>query len=861
MAAQKRKSVLVEPPAKQRKLDKNSKLVSANKERKLLDAKHLSNKKETLKKEVNKSSTKTNRSATNKSIKRSSVQSVHSKQAQKCSKQASNELTKKSCTSVCVKRTSLKSSARSTKTSVKSSKINHASYLGSTKTSSKTSSGGKGKTNAIKSKTSIESRKQKLKSSTGVKKCSSKLLGSRRSAMPTGTSLKNLNSRTELVKKNSKKERTTKTDKFLRNGNVNLEVQKNTLTKNSDSQNTVWTRAKTKNYKKPCESDGMQRNTRSTGSNSNQSSVKIKQERLLDFRKTKAASLEAMQDLPKLQHSVTCDEHLTRRSLRLQKSSDVPKISLRSRKIKGNASAVKQDSLMKRQLSHIKNEKRKSVKQNMEQNPMKYDECKYKKKKTLNLEKMNSLKEKQYEADPKLTDLVTSQDKLGESNSNLDSSFQESVNEPVNAVSCSVKSTGSGISKEKELIHKNGGKSVKTKRIVLEPPSSKPADQSEDLMKSRKISILELCEEIAGEIESDTVEVKKDSNTERGKEEKDTVVELAQAAILPEEEINQNFQCKRFFPSKKGMPVKCIVNGRHSTTNKNSKWTKIKLTKSNHVNQSIPNSPCIPKLDLLKFSVPEGGQETALETHLPEVQRKLIQSFQVGNSSCEQKGAVCFEGLQAKEAMSCPDPEQLTVQTTKNGLSEAKQMPEPTPDESFNLHLDTSPESTPVKITTNSESAPPPAKQSKKDIVEIKPQVPAPKQLVRTLFTNKTSEAAESRTCLAKTSMSKCDAFFSSEENIQKLREAAKDSDKQLIIDAGQKRFGAISCNICGMLYTASNPEDEAQHLLFHNQFISAVKYVVLLINHHQCGSEEELITSFLSVFNFRYTPYSSFSH
>ncbi|MGH0145151.1 UNVERIFIED_CONTAM: hypothetical protein FKN15_025063 [Acipenser sinensis] len=44
--------------------------------------------------------------------------------------------------------------------------------------------------------------------------------------------------------------------------------------------------------------------------------------------------------------------------------------------------------------------------------------------------------------------------------------------------------------------------------------------------------------------------------------------------------------------------------------------------------------------------------------------------------------------------------------------------------------------------------------------------------------------------------------------------------------DAGQKRFGAISCNMCGMLYSAANPEDEAQHLLFHNQFISAVKYV-----------------------------------
>lgn len=73
---------------------------------------------------------------------------------------------------------------------------------------------------------------------------------------------------------------------------------------------------------------------------------------------------------------------------------------------------------------------------------------------------------------------------------------------------------------------------------------------------------------------------------------------------------------------------------------------------------------------------------------------------------------------------------------------------------------------------------------------------------------------------------SKCSNLPSSEEPIQKLKEAGKDGDKQLITDGGQKRFGAISCNICGMLYTVSNPEDETQHLLFHNQFISAVKYV-----------------------------------
>ncbi|XP_042570605.1 N-acetyltransferase ESCO1-like isoform X1 [Cyprinus carpio] len=44
--------------------------------------------------------------------------------------------------------------------------------------------------------------------------------------------------------------------------------------------------------------------------------------------------------------------------------------------------------------------------------------------------------------------------------------------------------------------------------------------------------------------------------------------------------------------------------------------------------------------------------------------------------------------------------------------------------------------------------------------------------------------------------------------------------------DAGQKAFGAVTCNVCGMLYSPTSPEDESQHLLFHNQFISAVRYV-----------------------------------
>ncbi|XP_075272461.1 N-acetyltransferase ESCO1 isoform X2 [Opisthocomus hoazin] len=167
---------------------------------------------------------------------------------------------------------------------------------------------------------------------------------------------------------------------------------------------------------------------------------------------------------------------------------------------------------------------------------------------------------------------------------------------------------------------------------------------------------------------------------------------------------------------------------------------------------------------------------------------------------------------------------QPTKRGAENGLlhNMTTHLCEPRPDENFRLHLESSPESSPVKQVTD----PKPPKQLKKEPKESEPQGLAPKQLTHTSCTNQTSET-ENRAPLSNPSLaSKCSSVLPSEEHIQKLKEAGKDGDKQLIIDAGQKRFGAISCNICGMLYTASNPEDETQHLLFHNQFISAVKYV-----------------------------------
>ncbi|XP_067677515.1 N-acetyltransferase ESCO2-like [Haliotis asinina] len=54
-----------------------------------------------------------------------------------------------------------------------------------------------------------------------------------------------------------------------------------------------------------------------------------------------------------------------------------------------------------------------------------------------------------------------------------------------------------------------------------------------------------------------------------------------------------------------------------------------------------------------------------------------------------------------------------------------------------------------------------------------------------------------------------------------------KDTDgmEQMIIDAGQKKIGAIQCKTCNMLYNQGDPSDEADHAKIHLTFISALSF------------------------------------
>ena len=45
--------------------------------------------------------------------------------------------------------------------------------------------------------------------------------------------------------------------------------------------------------------------------------------------------------------------------------------------------------------------------------------------------------------------------------------------------------------------------------------------------------------------------------------------------------------------------------------------------------------------------------------------------------------------------------------------------------------------------------------------------------------------------------------------------------------DIGQKDFGYMTCITCGMVYTTSQEEDEAQHAKYHQNIVQKLKFTV----------------------------------
>ncbi|NWU11644.1 ESCO1 acetyltransferase, partial [Cephalopterus ornatus] len=601
---------------------------------------------------------------------------------------------------------------------------------------------------------------------------------------------------------------------------------------------------------------GMRMTTRSSAFNSNNKTIPgktVQQQQPKSAKNKETCQKKSVQEIPKSKCVIAPNEPVMRRSQRLQQLTHVhvPARSLRSREVKEKALEVKHSSQAKRNSHSVPAKALKSAGEKMEQKNTKIKQKNTNENKEIHVEVTSSLKEKKCKADNKKDNSNSFQRNLQGPSLCPDKSLAEVKKDQTGPVSPnpsntkkvetdSLKPNSKTVSKEKQQMHQNIKPNTKPKN-TSQPSVSETSvvDQPENDVKSKRVSILELCEEIAGEIESDTVEVKKDSpNAEDGKpEEKQDDLQLQQSEVLSQKEPSQSTQCKRFFPSKKGVPVKCTLNGRNNSSNKNSKWTKIKLLKASNIKQSNSNSANAPRLAFLKdFHEVSEASQIATEAELSKAQSKLSARLSENeNTTCvQEKSDPSAERAGVKEVTS--ETKQPTRKGAENGLlpNLTKHLCEPRPDEvsyfnygvwwegNFQLHLESSPESSPVKCVT----APTPPKQVKKEPRESEPQDLAPTQLTQSSPTNQTSET-ENRVPLSNPSLaSKCSNFPSSEEHIQKIKEAGKDGDKQLITDGGQKRFGAISCNICGMLYTVSNPEDETQHLLFHNQFISAVRYV-----------------------------------
>uniref|UniRef100_A0A2K6D4J5 Establishment of sister chromatid cohesion N-acetyltransferase 1 n=1 Tax=Macaca nemestrina TaxID=9545 RepID=A0A2K6D4J5_MACNE len=507
------------------------------------------------------------------------------------------------------------------------------------------------------------------------------------------------------------------------------------------------------------------------------------------------------------------NEQLNRRSQRLQQLTEVSRRSLRSREIQGQVQAVKQ-SLPPTKKEQCSSTQSKSSKTSQKHVKRKVLEVKSDSKEDEHLvinEVIDSPKGKKRKVEHQTACACSSRCVQGSEKCPQKTTRKEEAKPvPVPSEVKRSKMAASVVSKKNE-IKKSVHTQVNTNTTLPKSPQPSVPEQSDNDLeqagKSKRGSILQLCEEIAGEIESDNVEVKKESSQmESVKEEKPTEIKLEETSverqILHQKETNQDVQCNRFFPSRKTKPVKCILNGINSSAKKNSNWTKIKLSKFNSVQHNKLDSQVSPKLGLLRtsFSPP------ALEMHHPMTQSTFLGTKpHDGNISCQQEEMKETNSQEVKINDITVEINKTTERAPENCHLANEIKPSDPPldnqmkhsfdsasNKNFSQCLESKLENSPVENVTAVSTL---LSQAKIDTGENKFPGSAPQQ--QSILNNQTSKSSDNRL-----------------------------HENQNSFDAGQKRFGAVSCNVCGMLYTASNPEDETQHLLFHNQFISAVKYV-----------------------------------
>ncbi|RXM99343.1 N-acetyltransferase ESCO1 [Acipenser ruthenus] len=313
---------------------------------------------------------------------------------------------------------------------------------------------------------------------------------------------------------------------------------------------------------------------------------------------------------------------------------------------------------------------------------------------------------------------------------------------------------------------------------------------------TKQLNLLALCEEIAEEIESDTVQVWKEEDAKLAVESRPQQAEPEVAEELgsdgggappkivcppgPLPETPPQQPKKQFFMSRIVVPLKSKEKKKLSrieqmrqieVMRQQLSWTRMKKMKMEQANErKCPDNVPIPRVTMtpaIIASQPTTVGVKVLQSQVKKPTPVLIVPLPNGNSSNKRKllEPISFKprAKYSADDFELDEPKQTAAKSSEQAAVSQIE-PKELANEGFILHLDSSAESSAVQANSA------PLKQLK-----------LPKE-------------------------QETGAWYST--------------------DAGQKRFGAISCNMCGMLYSAANPEDEAQHLLFHNQFISAVKYV-----------------------------------
>ncbi|XP_063572925.1 N-acetyltransferase ESCO1 isoform X5 [Pongo abelii] len=646
------------------------------------------------------------------------------------------------------------------------------------------------------------------------------------------------------------KENSSKVTKKGEDKNSETEIQdsQKNLAKKSGPKETIKSQAKSSSESKINQPELETRmSTRSSKAASNDKATKSVNKNTVTVRGHSQESTKKKLSQKKLVHeNPKANEQLNRRSQRLQQLTEVSRRSLRSREIQGQVQAVKQ-SLPPTKKEQCSSTQSKSNKTRQKHVKRKVLEVKSDSKEDENLvinEVINSPKGKKRKVEHQTACAWSSQCIQGSEKCPQKTTRRDETKPvPVTSEVKRSKMPTSVVSKKNEM-KKSVHTQVNTNTTLPKSPQPSVPKQSDNELeqagKSKRGSILQLCEEIAGEIESDNVEVKKESSQmESVKEEKPMEIKLEETnverQILHQKETNQDVQCNRFFPSRKTKPVKCILNGINSSAKKNSNWTKIKLSKFNSVQHNKLDSQVSPKLGLLRtsFSPP------ALEMHHPVTQSTFLGTKPHDrNITCQQEEMKEINSEEVKINDITAEINKTTENSPENYhlANEIKPSDPPVDNQmkhsfdsasnkNFSQCLESKLENSPVENVTAVSTL---LSQAKIDTGENKFPVTGSAPQQHSILNNQTSKSSDNRETPRNHSLPKCNSHL--EITIPKdlkLKEAEKTDEKQLIIDAGQKRFGAVSCNVCGMLYTASNPEDETQHLLFHNQFISAVKYVV----------------------------------